>query len=1063
MVTDYKRQCGYDIGSLKDYIYLIPYSADVFSYSIDSGNCSEVAINSSSGIIRINGFNATLKNTESISGRIKYDSEVSIYIRETLGQNFFDKMKYLIQNRWFVIVEDLKGIQYIQSVEFYSEFSYSLSITDATNAQNHIQLTFKGSSNFPTMIMQSYISKDVTTALISDMCSFIKGGAKDLRMCENSYVAIFQSNNLVSNIKVSGGYKFRTIDFSPKTFTYSQSYSNGQFEDTITFSVPLSDYKYYWHYNLVEFSNNRYVVTFRTADDNLYVVGYSDGMTVTYTIETFTTQATLNKITITLKYVGSEGLLVSTNSDENTFETDDSYHYGPANYTVNGISTKECQSNGKAYIILIQKYNSNGVGLNEYMVLEGYEDRFPTLNIIGSYSLTDDFGFPLEIDYAECNNVGDCDTTSGIRNPYVISSKDTTKTFTFTTSCNYELSGVPDWLNVSSNSSLFTMTLGSSLPTSSTTATFYITTSDGTKYPIIVNYIQSTDVTGWNISPRTVYIDHNQQNVTFNYSGVTDLNLQISSSTVSSTYKSSGKLIASVNANYTMQQKTYTIVVNNLDTNEEVTLTIIQSPLQEDWRTVGGYYCENGNKYTRLELYTNNVATGLYKEGTLIEENSSDCTVTYDRWVDSGETVCDGVNEYKVMKRQVSDDGNTWTDTGETVTGELVESNSEKCNSNHVKWVNSGNTQCNGGYLCEVWVKYIDDVATDETKLMNCVEDSDNCNTTYPTKWVLTEKTQCVDRGNEICDSYYLQEQYISYDNGDTWEGTGVYQVSSTMAVKDDEACNCDNHDAYKYERWVVLNKAEYLCDDEEYNCTMNAIWIPNGFYIKDRSGLSLDPYVLGYWETKTITSIKAPCDFDTLTKIDKFAQNCSNLTSCEELDGTNLTSIIYAFDGCSSLTKNPLINLKNVEVANYAFRGTTNMTGDYSIAMPNLINMGYMFQNSGITGWDFGGAKLRWAPVNPISGSKIKSIKGIDYVNISSVDGNRWANNYLETLEIDNIHCDFILAGSDKLSKESLEYMYNHASSSVNMTWYYSQAQKNRWGTLPSTKSNITFKLYGT
>ena len=55
----------------------------------------------------------------------------------------------------------------------------------------------------------------------------------------------------------------------PKSLTYTQAYSNGKFEDTITFSIPLSDYKYYWHYNLIEFGDNRYVATFRTDNDNL--------------------------------------------------------------------------------------------------------------------------------------------------------------------------------------------------------------------------------------------------------------------------------------------------------------------------------------------------------------------------------------------------------------------------------------------------------------------------------------------------------------------------------------------------------------------------------------------------------------------------------------------------------------------------------------------------------------------------------------------------------------------------------------------------------------------------
>ena len=83
MVTDYKSQCGYSVGTLKDFIYLIPYNADRFSYSIDNGMCSEAAINSNNGIVRIDGLQTTLKNTETLDGRFKYERGQYLYQRDT--------------------------------------------------------------------------------------------------------------------------------------------------------------------------------------------------------------------------------------------------------------------------------------------------------------------------------------------------------------------------------------------------------------------------------------------------------------------------------------------------------------------------------------------------------------------------------------------------------------------------------------------------------------------------------------------------------------------------------------------------------------------------------------------------------------------------------------------------------------------------------------------------------------------------------------------------------------------------------------------------------------------
>lgn len=1067
MISNYNQSCGYNVGSLKDFIYLIPYSVDRFSYSIDNGQCSEVGMNENSGVIRIDGFNATLKNTETEEERFKYESEVDIYIHETLGQNFFDRMKYLIQNKWFVVVEDLRGVQYIQSVEFYSEFSYNLSLTEQNNAQNRIQLVFKGSSNFPTMIMGKNISKGNSTALIKDTCRYINGGVKELKMCEHSYVYLKESNHEVSSINVTGGYSFKDIEFIPKSFTYTQAYSGGQFEDTLTFSIPLSDYKFYWHYNLIEFKNNRYVATFRTANDNMYVIGYSDGASVSYVIETSTALTSLNKITITLKYIGSEGFFISSH-DDSIFKTDDSYKWQPAPNTVNGMLTKECQSNGQAYIILIQKYTSNGTAMNEYMVLEGYADRFPTLNITGTYTLDDDLGFPLVVDYAACTS-GQCKTNSGITNPYTLSSLHTTETFTFSTECDYTITDVPSWLTVSPSGNGYEMKLNDELPTENQNATFYIKTADGVKYPVIVNFTASGDTTGWDVYPREINIDHNAQNVKVTYTGnATADTISVSSDTLTLINKNDGTIVVYANANNTTNVLNHTFKVTNSATGESVEVKVNQSGVNEDWREVSNsYYCENGNKYVRLELYINGTATGTYKAGDLIEEKSEDCESTETRWVQDG-TTCDGTDEYALMKEQTTEDGGTtWTDTGVTRKGDFIEANSEKCNPDHVKYKDTGEHICDNGKYCEVWAKYVDDVATGDTKNMNCVVDTEKCPVDYPTKWELSTQTQCVDRGNGICDSYYLNEQFITYDNGTTWVSLGYFEVSDTIAVKDDESCNCPNHDEWKYTRWVWDNTG-FLCDDSSYDCKVAALWIPYGFVIRTYSGTTQ-----GYWNTyKTMTSLEAPCDFTTaFNDATEFAKNCSLLETVETLDFTNIDDATDAFYNCTSLTTMPFKNTKSLTCTNRTFYNCSKLTGHYKIPMLKLINMHMMFYGSGINSWDFGGARLRYAPVEPITNSEVTAIYGLDYTDVETTDWtldgtakygynySAWRSEKLVTLEIKNIGCDFNFTYSPNLSKESIQYMYENAKSDVAMTWKYSSRNKQKWGSLPTGKSNITFK----
>lgn len=96
------------------------------------------------------------------------------------------------------------------------------------------------------------------------------------------------------------------------------------------------------------------------------------------------------------------------------------------------------------------------------------------------------------------------------------------------------------------------------------------------------------------------------------------------------------------------------------------------------------------NKYDKLKKQYStdginwyDVSPAVYRTGELIEENSADCdnVQTVYQWVTVvGEHVCDGFNKYYVLKEQVSNDGGlSWTDTGTTKQGELIESASIDC------------------------------------------------------------------------------------------------------------------------------------------------------------------------------------------------------------------------------------------------------------------------------------------------------------------------------------------------------------------------------------------------
>ena len=108
-------------------------------------------------------------------------------------------------------------------------------------------------------------------------------------------------------------------------------------------------------------------------------------------------------------------------------------------------------------------------------------------------------------------------------------------------------------------------------------------------------------------------------------------------------------------------------------------------------------------KYEKYQKYVNGVPQDEYKKGNLIGtgEYSSlqDCEegAIY-KWIDSGETVCDGYKLcVKEIKQKSTDGGNTWVTTSETRAGTVIDMWSTKCGAEILyKWNPTGRTRCNG-------------------------------------------------------------------------------------------------------------------------------------------------------------------------------------------------------------------------------------------------------------------------------------------------------------------------------------------------------------------------------
>lgn len=172
---------------------------------------------------------------------------------------------------------------------------------------------------------------------------------------------------------------------------------------------------------------------------------------------------------------------------------------------------------------------------------------------------------------------------------------------------------------------------------------------------------------------------------------------------------------------------------------------------------------------------TNWTDTGNYRQGELIERDSSDCGYVPPapdpiyRWVDSG-TTCVGGDKYNQQVKEVSyDNGSTWEATSETRTGSLIERDSSDC------------------FIYE-WF--------DNPSFGIC----DEC--PAPSSRTISTATTCI-----AYNKYAVNEYQVSYD-GQNW----ITVSSSTGNLIESPSTDCGYPSSYsnRYLSFIALEDTEY-------------------------------------------------------------------------------------------------------------------------------------------------------------------------------------------------------------------------------------------------------------
>ena len=225
-----------------------------------------------------------------------------------------------------------------------------------------------------------------------------------------------------------------------------------------------------------------------------------------------------------------------------------------------------------------------------------------------------------------------------------------------------------------------------------------------------------------------------------------------------------------------------------------------------------GYY-----RYYKLRKYVDGVATDEYSQGERADnvtyDDYSTCMNAQSsqyRWIDTQQTVCSGANLCVQQKQQVTYDGTVWTDTGNYRAGAVITYNSPNCVN--VDWrVVPNEYICDGFNKCQKEAEYRSNdggetwTPTGNTRTGSVLEtNSTYCGVIY--QWA-TLPNQYICLSPDTCSDKYTKQSYqYSTDGGTTWTDTGNYRPGSLIEA-DSSDCLCGDGIA----QWVTVS-GEYEC-----------------------------------------------------------------------------------------------------------------------------------------------------------------------------------------------------------------------------------------------------------
>lgn len=878
------NNCRYRLDKLDKVVYLISED-DLRNIHIDNGEAYVDGITTTP--LSLSVYNIALTDANELDERYKFTHQLTFSMDGYVNYRDF-------QGRYFAIVKSVDGVYWLVNPLFPCKVTYTYTL-DANGS--HTDFTMSTISNHPTLRVYD-LDHSTPYECGYKLCKF-----DTLRLNEAKYS--LKSGN---NIKYTND-GFKDVIFNKNSAVFTEQFDGSNVQHNISFNIKFDDYKSSWHYNLLEFIDNKYSAIIKSTCNKYILTGFHFGLQPSFTV-TANDEITMDNIQIQLIDNYDNGNFIGETYDE----IHESQETGTTFQFTAELDGYECVGVGVAKYLLKKEVDFFGNASGRYMCLQGYEDRFAFLgsNLIGTFQETQEFPSTA------CGG-DECRLQTSFPSSFV---------FNTTTCRQYSLMTDSDWSVVSSNNGI-TVSPNHGVANQSYTVEVCNTitpTDNPISATLTVSYCEKTKV--YNVTVEkgnscftagAVFdISANAQYVTVPTScciqAVTDPSRIVSNITIQNSYF---KVYVPQNNTGSIRVVTLTVTLCDMTTAE---VTINQGVGFERWvkestTCVGNELCDVERKYTGTTA--SDISTRTNETRTTNCVDSSECSGQSTRWVDTVETTCSGGKKYVVQAEQTSSDGGqTWTLTGNKRLGAETADSPAECEG--IETYEDWRVE---GYICEDTTKYqrerlytstdnINWIATNTYRKTSAVleTNSEDCGYIHGSDTWKCDKWE-IDDGY-ICENTtkYAREQRFVRDCNDCnncsaeWIATGIYRRTQTVLEQNSEDCGyVIPSTAWTCSEWRVVEN-DYICEDgtkytkeRKYvrdcedcdNCSTP--WNETDVYRRGSTVLEENSTDCGYDPSVTGNCSEyrdegdTICDgYDKYKYLRKYVSNCNDCNDCE-------------------------------------------------------------------------------------------------------------------------------------------------------------------------------------